>query len=108
MGWTNADLRSFLVTVAGTVIGGLVLVIFLGLAVILAKWIRASHPDLVTWVKFGMGTFIALAVTLVGYYFRQQMTDNVARRRMMILITCAIVIGLVYVLVWVGVLAGIK
>jgi O-antigen/teichoic acid export membrane protein len=108
MGWTKADMRSFLVTIAGTVIGGLVLVIFLGIAVILAKLVRDDHPNLVTWIAIVLVSVFALYTVGLVYYRYQRSTDKAYRRRTLRRMICASIILLMYVLIWVGILAGVK
>jgi len=53
--FTAADMRSFIVTVAGTVVGGVLLALVLAGSVLIAKWLQ--HPRQYEWA--------ALAVTLV-------------------------------------------
>jgi hypothetical protein len=112
LGWTKADARSFLVTMVGTVIGGMVLVIFLGIAVILAKHFQGEHPSEVFWIFIAAFPFLGL-VMLWQSYFGWQSYFRSHRGKALRLVYAISAIGLagfelLYVLIWVGVLAGVK
>jgi len=49
MTWTEADAKSAIITVGGTVLGGVLLVLIVGLALALARW-GNKHETLAGWL----------------------------------------------------------
>jgi hypothetical protein len=103
--FTDADLRMLVITIAGTVVGALLTAVIIGLAVILARGFRSSGgADLDGWydlviLPIAAAVTAALVVTNRGRGFSAVNWLEIA-----VLVT----LGVIALLVWVGLAAGIR
>lgn len=103
--WNEADAKSAIITVGGTVTGGLLLVLFIGISVILAK-------QIITLVLFTSIYVIMVAIIFLAH-FSERFLGPGRRRKVAIRIRYTalgvIVISLVLnTMAYVGLAAGIK
>lgn len=103
LGWNEADAKSAIITVSGTVAGGL-LVLFIGISVILAKHI-------IMFVLFTILDAILVAIILLAFLSEKSLRPG--RRKVVGIIRFTADVVLVFSLIlngmaYVGLVAGIK
>ena len=100
--WNEADLKSVIITVGGTIAGGLVLVMIVGLALALAHYETQMHNP--TW---SFAVVAAVFLTAAPFFYVANRTLGISRRWNVVPALC-LVAGLIALLVLIGDAAGIK
>jgi hypothetical protein len=96
--WNAADAKSLIITVVGTVLGGMALVLVLGVAIVIARAYRDAHLNPVDWAGTALWPIVGLFAIREGY---RRKVDG------WIILGCGILV-LLSLLVLVGVLYGVK
>ena len=109
--YTEADMKSLYITVAGTVIGALLTVLIVGIGLILARGFReiTYSTGIIGWVGLALYSF-----GIVGIWRRREPhhrdddpKEEAAYTVLQLLIYGSVVFGFLALLVWVGLASGI-
>jgi hypothetical protein len=108
MAWNDADAKSVIITVGGTVLGGLVLVLMVGLALVFAHYETKGHET--PWLAIIVTVVMFLGIGLIrladkGFRWRNEYHGTQQGRTYQVL---CLIVGLAGLLVLVGIAAGIK
>jgi hypothetical protein len=106
---TETDAKSAIITVGGTVAGGLLLVLSGGLALELSRGIVASHQQgqfaILTLVKF---IVIPTSTYVMHRHWRGHPPDTIYRLTVQLMFACGAFVFLLLLLTYVGIAAGVK
>jgi len=110
--FTSEDTKLLVITFLGTVAANLVTVIFVGLAIAIAHFLRPGHGG-VPYILLIAVTLAAVIYVPIGLRTMRKATRivglSVSTKRFAIgSVTIMILIASMFVLVWVGIAAGIK